>query len=109
MTESQFRSESFILLRAFRCRPSRSRRERERTLAYELVLIIQNKWVQVLLLLLPSLSTWANDLPSGRGVSNPLTKEGVWANHIKSYLRGLGEVSNLQPELGITWELASPR
>ena len=86
--ESQFSSESFILLQAFRCWPSWSGREREGTLAYELVLIIQNKWVQVLFLLLPSLSTWENDLPSGRGVSNPLTKEGGWANHIKSYFWG---------------------
>ena len=73
--ESQFRSDSFILLQAFRCWPSWSGREREGTLAYELVLIIQNKWVQVLFLLLPSLRTSENDLPSGRRVSNPLTKE----------------------------------
>lgn len=72
-------------------------------------MIIQNKWVQVLLLPLPSLSTWENDLPSGQGVSNPLTKEAGWDNHIKSYFWGLGVVSNLQPELGITWELASPQ
>lgn len=105
--ESQFRSESFILLGAFRCRPSWSRRKGG-NLAYELVLIIQNKWVQVLLPLLPSLSTGKMIFLPGEGFLIHTQRRRGGLTILKATFRGGGMVSNLQSELGITWELASP-